>query len=393
MHIAFLTPEYPHERVISSAGIGTSIKNLIESIQDIESGLVEESGQVLSQQIKFTLFIYGQRETSCWEENRISFHLIAHKRYEIGGFFRYRKNINAYVNRFIKEDKIDVIEAPDWTGITAFMKFSIPLIVRLHGTDTYFCKLENRTQKKKNFFLENKALHNANAIVSVSSFTAKKTTAIFGISTPIEVIYNGIDVNFFSPVNEVPRENTILYFGSVIRKKGVLELAEAFKELLGQNPQAQLIFLGKDVMDAKKGVSTKQLIQGILGKSAQKYVSFVSQVPYEDVKKYITEASVICLPSHAEAFPMTWLEAMAMAKPMVTSNVGWAPEVMIHEKTGLMVDPHDTKQLAKALMHMLEKPEQASLYGKAARRHLITHFDPKEIAKMNIQFYQKMVQG
>ncbi len=393
MHIAFLTPEYPHERVISSAGIGTSIKNLIESIQDAKSVLVSESWQESWHQIKFTVFIYGQRETSCWKENGINFHLIAHKHYKIGGFFRYRKYINTYVNRFIKEDKINVIEAPDWTGITAFMKFSIPLIVRLHGTDTYFCKLENRAQKKKNYFLENKALHNANAIVSVSSFTAKKTTAIFKISTPIEVIYNGIDVNFFSPVNEASLDNTILYFGSVIRKKGVLELAEAFKELLTQNAEAQLIFLGKDVIDAKTRISTKQLIQEVLGKSAQKQVSFVSQVPYDDVKKCIAEASVICLPSHAEAFPMTWLEAMAMEKPMVTSNIGWAPEVMIHEKTGLMVDPNDTKQLANALMHMLEKPEQASLYGKEARRHLITYFDPKAIAKKNVQFYQKVIQG
>ena len=386
MHIAFLTPEYPHPRVRSSAGIGTSIKNLIKGIQNKECLQLQE-------QTKFTVFIYGQQERAGWEEDGVSFHLIPHKKYPFLGFIRYRKFLNSYLNTVIKEEGIQLVEAADWTGITAFMKFEIPVLIRLHGSDTYFCNLEQRPQKKKNFYLERTALMRATAITSVSKFTATETSRLFGLKTPIEIIHNAIDVNFFCPAEMPPKANTILYFGSIIRKKGVLDLAIAFKEVLDERPNATLIFLGKDVIDAKTGVSTKQLIQGVLGESIQKQVSFVSQVPYEVVKKHISEAAVICLPSHAEAFPMTWLEAMAMEKPMVTSNIGWAPEVMIQDETGYMVNPNDTQQLAKTLMHILENPKKARILGKNAREHLITQFNPEDIAQQNIAFYKKLIQA
>lgn len=393
MHIAFLTPEYPHARVATSAGIGTSIKNLIQGIKDVKGSHTAVSGRESLQQTQFTIFIYGQKETSRWREDGINFHLIRHKQYRIGGFYRYRKHINSYVSRVVKEDGIDLIEAPEWTGITAFMRFSVPLVLRLHGSDTYFCDLEGRVQKKKNFFLEKKAIQQADAITSVSDFTAAQTARLFRYSKPMRVIHNAIDVHFFSPSNTSATSQSILYFGSIIRKKGVLDLATAFNNIATQNRNTQLIFLGKDVIDVKTGISTIKLIKERVGASALQQLRFVSQVPYQDVKKYISEATVVCLPSHAEAFPMTWLEAMAMEKPLVTSNIGWAPEIMVHEKTGLMVNPSKTKDLAKALAQLLTHPEKATRYGKYAREHLITHFGPKNIAEQNLEFYKKVMQS
>ncbi len=393
MHIAFLTPEFPHPKVRASAGIGTSIKNLIEGIQNVDSVSSSFKEACVHQELKISVFVYGQTETTSWSENNITFHLIEHKKYRLGGFIRYRRYVNKYINRVIKRDAINLIEAPDWTGITAYMKFSIPLVIRLHGTDAYFCNLEGREQKKKNYHLEMKALLGADLITSVSKFTALETARIFNISNPIEVIHNAIDVSFFKPSKVKPKEDTILYFGSVIRKKGVLELAKSFKKVLDKKPMATLIYLGKDVRDVKEGLSTIQLIQDILGKDQAANVIFVSQVPYAKVKSYIEEASVICLPSHAEAFPMTWLEAMAMAKPMVTSDVGWASEIMIQEKTGLTVNPNKIDELAKALLFMLTNAKEASVYGEAARKHLITNFKPTDIGIQNLEFYQKALKA
>lgn len=393
MHIAFLTPEFPHPKVRVSAGIGTSIKNLIRGMQSVENTVLPFDNGDKKQKLKFSVFVYGQAETVSWSENDITYHLIEHEKYRLGGFIRYRMYVNKYVNKVIKRDAINLIEAPDWTGITAYMKFSIPLVIRLHGTDAYFCNLDGRNQKNKNFHLEKKALLGADFLISVSKFTAIETARIFKISNPIEIIHNAIDVSFFKPSKVKPKEDTILYFGSVIRKKGVLELAKSFKKVLDKRPTATLIYLGKDVRDVKEGLSTIQLIQDILGKDQAANVIFVSQVPYAKVKSYIEEASVICLPSHAEAFPMTWLEAMAMAKPMVTSDVGWASEIMIQEKTGLTVNPNKIDELAKALLFMLTNAKEASVYGEAARKHLITNFKPTDIGIQNLEFYQKALKA
>ena len=136
MHISFLTSEYPHIKVTKSAGIGSSLKNLVTELK--------------KKNITITLFIYGQEENAVFVENRINFHLIKHIKYKALGWYLYRKHIQSYINKVSAEKGIDLLEAPDWTGITAFMKFNIPLVIRLHGTDAYFCHLENRTQKKKN---------------------------------------------------------------------------------------------------------------------------------------------------------------------------------------------------------------------------------------------------
>jgi len=380
MHIAFLTSEYPHPKVLRAAGIGTSIKNLCLGLQ-----------KYIQEEIKITLFIHSQNENAYFEEDNICFHLIKKRTYRYGGFYLYRKFLNRYINKVVASEGIQCIEAPDWTGVTAFMKFKIPIVIRLHGTDTYFCDLEGRTLKKKNFLLEKNALKKADVIVSVSDFTAKQTKMLFGLKEDITVIYNSIDLTRFEPDHRSDVSNTILYFGSVIRKKGVLSLVHAFNTIIEHFPEVQLILLGKDVIDAIEGKSTIALIREILTERAQKRLLHVTQVPYAAVKQYIQEAGVVCLPSYAEAFPMTWLEAMAMEKPLVTSNIGWANELMISGETGLTVDPDNYAALAQAVIKLLGDSKQAASYGIKARKRLMTNFATEAIIAQNYQFYQKTI--
>ena len=97
MHIAFITPEYPHPRVAKAAGIGTSIKNVITALQ-----------QHTTEKLQFTLFIYGQQEQAQFEEDGINFHLIKKRSYRFGGFYWYRKHINHYVKTIVKKTAIDL---------------------------------------------------------------------------------------------------------------------------------------------------------------------------------------------------------------------------------------------------------------------------------------------
>jgi len=389
MHIAFLTPEYPHPRVRNSAGIGTSIKNLAFGI--LEENALLPAGEAGLRKHTISIIVYGQREEISFKDEQVHLHLIKNKQYRVGGFYWYRKYINKQVNVLVKKHKIDIIEAPDWTGITAFMKYKIPLVIRLHGTDSYFCNLEQRPQKKKNYYYEKIALSSATAIISVSAFTAQSTKQLFHLDATIAVIHNLIDASLFVPREKTRKEKSILYFGSVIRKKGVLALAKAFTLLHKAYPQAQLVYLGKDVKDYKEQKSTVALIKEIVSESAIESIQFVSEVSYDQVQEFIGEASVVCLPSYAEAFPMTWLEAMAMQKPMVTSNIGWASEIMEDHKTGIMVDPSNTQDLANALQYVLENERVAEQFGKAAREKLVTKFNRETIVQQNISFYKKVL--
>lgn len=377
MHIAFITPEYPHPSLNKAGGLGTSIKNLAVV-------LIKKNHQV-------SVFVHSQDSDAIIKDNGIEIYKIGHKKYAFLGWYLYRKYLQKAINKHVVNNNIDVLEAPDWTGITAFMNFKCPLVIRLHGSDAYFCALESRKQKKKNFFFEKKALQNADKIVSVSAFTAKKTKDIFKLKQDIQVVHNGINTEAFKPIDCKINKNQILYFGTIIRKKGVLELAHAFNLLVKTKPEASLILLGKDVIDVFENTSTLELFLNILSKEATLKVKHVNEVPYSEVARIIAKANLVTLPSFAEAFPMTWLEAMAMEKALVTSNVGWANEMMMDTKTGFTVNPKDHVDYANKMKLLLEDNKLAEQCGKYARQIVEQKFEATITANKNISLYKDLI--
>ncbi|RXG12321.1 glycosyltransferase involved in cell wall biosynthesis [Leeuwenhoekiella aestuarii] len=377
MHIAFLTPEYPHAQLNRSGGLGTSIKNLASS-------LVQAGERV-------TVFVYSQAEDRVFEDQRIKIHSIAKRKYSFAGWYLHRKFLQRYINKFILLENIDIVEAPDWTGITALMRFKCPLVIRLHGTDAYFCHLEQRKQKTKNRWFEHQALKNADHILAVSAFTAKLTKQIFGLEKEIGVIPNSINVEAFQPAEVLPEEGRILYFGTIIRKKGVLELTQICNLVFTAHKEAKLILVGTDVIDIFTGRSTQELFLEALKPEFHKQVEFMGVLPYTEVQHQLAKASVVVLPSFAEALPMTWIEAMAMEKALVTSDIGWANEVMIDGETGYTVNPKEHQQFADSIQELLENSNLRSSMGKKARAHVKLKFATAVVVEQNLAFYKTVI--
>ena len=377
MHLAFLTSEYPHPRTTPAAGIGTSIKNMTEAMAKKGIGI--------------SVFIYGQKENAIFTEEGIKFHLIKQQKFRFLGWYLHRKFLQNYLNKYIVVDEINAIEAPDWTGITAFMSLKCPLVIRMNGSDTYFCRLEQRPQKKKNFWFEKMALYGTEHLLSVSEFTVRETTKLFDLKREIRIIPNSVDVRTFEPANEQTIAGRILYFGSIIRKKGVLELAEIFNRVIQKAPEATLLMVGKDVTDRQSGKSTKKLMEELLSPEATKRIEWTGPLHYDLVLEEISKANVVVLPSFAEALPMTWIEAMAMEKPLVTSNIGWAEEVMVDGETGFTVDPTDHELYAEKVLKLLNDPALAEGMGKAARQRVLEKFSTEVVVERNMEFYKKLI--
>ena len=377
MHIAFLTSEYPNQRIGGTVGgIGSFVKNLATSLSN--------KGHRVS------VFVYSQKEEYLID-GEISIYSIKMNKTKIGTWWFKRKHIESYINKIISNQKIDVIEAPEWTGITAFMKFKAPLVIRLHGSDTFFCHLENRKQKWKNYFFEKKALKSANAIVGVSNFVADKTIELFHLKNKIKTIYNAIDVNDFKPNHTNVKEKTILYFGTIIRKKGVLELAKIFNKIIEKDASIKLIMLGRDVKDSIKKKSTLILFKELLSEKSKKQVEYIDSVPYNIVKEYIMKTDIVVLPSFAEAFPMTWLEAMSMEKKIVTSNIGWSSELMIDEVTGYVCNPKKSNEFAEKVINLVKYPDVAFNMAQNARKRIQENFNQEKAYQENYTFYKKII--
>lgn len=379
MKIAFLTPEYPHWKTGVSGGIGTSIKNLAV-------GLLAEGCSV-------QVLVYGQKEDGVFDDNGICIQQIKNIKWKGLSWYFTRKKLENIINALYSNKEIDLVEAPDWTGITSFISpKKCPVVIRLNGSDTYFCHLDQRPVKWINKFHEKRAIRKADALLSVSKFTADTTNKVFGFDQKFTIIPNCIDLIAFRPdTGNNSNADTILYFGSLIRKKGLLELPFIFNEVIDKYPKAKLVLVGKDVPDiVSRNPSTWEMMQGLFTERALINVDYMGAVTYQKIKKYINEATVCVFPTFAEALPVSWIEAMAMQKPIVASNIGWATEVMDDGINGFLVHPTHHLEYANRIIQLLENVQLQKEFGMAARKKVTEKFSIAVVAKESLSFYKKV---
>lgn len=377
MKIAFLTPEFPHPKTGTSGGIGTSIQNMTR-------GLAALGHQPL-------VLVYGQDRDEHFEENGVSFYRIRNVKVKGLSWYFTRKKIQRIINQLHAEKKLDVVEAPDWTGITSFINPKCKVVIRLNGSDTYFCHLDKRPVKWANRFHERRALQKADALLSVSRFTADLTNEVFGLHRQFAVIPNSIDAASFTPAGATSSQ-TILYFGTLIRKKGLLELPHIFNKVHEMNPAAELVLVGRDASDIQSGnASTWALMQPLFTESARKKVSYRGGVPYSEIQSCIRDAAVCVFPTFAEALPVSWIEAMAMEKAIVASDIGWASEVIEDGVSGYLVHPAKHELYAQKVATLLGDAPLRDTVGKAARQRVLTVFDTPVVARQNADYYQSLL--
>ncbi|MBF4985517.1 glycosyltransferase family 4 protein [Nonlabens mediterrranea] len=377
MHIAYITPEYPHPKINNGGGMGTSIKNLVEA-------LVKKSHKV-------TVFVYGMDRNEVFIDHNIHFHLIAHKNYTIGGFYLYRKHIECYINSNVQN--IDILEAPDWTGITAFMKLSKPLIIRFHGSDTYFCHIENRKQKLKNKWFEKLGVKNAKAFIAPTNFAGEKSMELFNLpNEKLKIIHYGLELEKFQNGQpEVYERHRILNIGTLIRKKGVFELIEVFNKLIEKELESTLIFIGADSRDIQTGSnSTWELMQKTMSQKAKERIIYLGKIPYEEVQEQIKKAHVCVFPSFAETLGMVTIESMALNKAVVNTNIGWAQDLIDHGVDGFMHHPEDIDAYVATINELFENEELVHAIGQAGRQKTELKFDIHNIVNQNIEYYKSI---
>jgi len=380
LHVAYIVSHYPHKAFGHDGGLGTSVYNLVEKLR--------------KSNVRVSVFVYGQKGEFILEEENVTIYSLMDSKTNFLKFYFNRKKIEKFINNIIHKKNIDIIEAPDWTGITAFMNFRIPLIIRFHGSDAYFCHLENRKQKTKNFWFEKLAIKSAQVFIAPTSFTGELSKEIFRIKNKeIKTIHHGLELRNFT--NEFPlayEKGLILYVGTLIRKKGVLELPEIFNKVRKSLPEAKLVLIGGDSSDIKTGMnSTWQLMQDQFKDDDLKYVDYLGKIPYNEVQNYIRKANICVFPTFAETLGMVTIEAMAMQKPVVNSNIGWAQELIIDEESGFLVHPENHQLYSDRIIKLLENEPFCLQMGKNAHARVEDKFNIDKIVFENIEFYKTII--
>lgn len=374
MYIAFLTTEYPP---LPSGGIGTSIRNLAHA-------LVKLGHRVT---------VIGWGPTTEFEDEGVMVKFLGHTSVPKMGWLLNRKKAEKELNRLVVEKGLDIVEAHDWCGPSAGMKLRCPLVIRCNGTDTYFAHILAGRVRLATRLAECAALKTADGIAAVSHYTGTTTTNLFRLKKKVSVIPNSIDVDQFTPADFTHVEpNTLLYVGTVVRKKGILDLCDVFSAISELLPGILLRVVGRDAADVVTGCpSTWDLCHQRLSACARQHTEYVGAVPYQRVQEYIRRATICVFPSYAEACPLSWLEAMACAKPLVAYDIGWAAEVVKHGENGILTPLGAVQSMTDAIFCLMSHPELRHKFGLAARINVEKYFNSTCIAQQSINWYSEIM--
>jgi len=201
---------------------------------------------------------------------------------------------------------------------------------------------------------EQKIYERALHLFTMGEPAAESLRADYGI--PAERVTNvGGGANFTTlPIlSEVTRAPTILFVGKDWRRKGGAVLIEAFQIVRAAYPAARLPIVG--TMEAPTGPGIE-----LFGRVTDR----------DKLAALYASASIFCLPSHFDPFPLVLMEAMASGLPCVASAVCGIPEIVAEEETGLLVPPGDAPRLAAALLRLLTDPAEARALGNAGRERI-----------------------
>lgn len=155
---------------------------------------------------------------------------------------------------------------------------------------------------------------------------------------------------------------TVLFIGWVVATKGISELIDAWTQLRLDGWRLVIIGPGDPAYRKK-----------LLDTFRPETVEFLGELPHEETMKHLGKADIFVLPSYTEGFPNVVLEAMALGKAIVSTDVGGIPE-MLADGCGVLVKPRDTKGLAAALGRLVADEHQRAVMGQYARTHALAKF-------------------
>ncbi len=249
-------------------------------------------------------------------------------------------------------------------GITAAKWARVPVIV--HGEHGTFYKNFKRKWVQRFFF----AL--ADQVVSVSALLADQLSKDLGVRRDrILPILNGVDVVKFAPDPQKGeayrkqwgfKEKEILIgtVGRPMKVKNHRLMIRALKVLRGKGYKARFVIVGDTPLQSLK--------EELLALSRELGISqFVHFLGFQaDIPGYLNMFDIFVLPSLSEGCSNVIQEAMATGLPIVASRVGGNPELIEHEKTGLLFESDSVSALTQALQTLLDRPHKAKELGRNA---------------------------
>ena len=355
------------------------------------SGVVAtELGKSLAQRGHSVHFIsYKQPERLDFFDKNIFFHEVNVSTYPLFDFPPYETSLTSRLVDVVKFEKLDLLHVhyaiPHASAailakqILASQGIKIPVITTLHGTDI--------TLVGKDTSFEPVVTHSINmsdAVTSVSESLKRDTYKFFNTKKHIEVIPNFIDFNRFQKQSKEPfkksiapgNEKLIVHTSNFRKVKRVGDVLKIFAKIVEKIP-AKLILVGDGPERHNAELLSREL-------DICNHVSFLGK--QNTVEEILSICDLFLMPSETESFGLAALEAMACEVPVIASNAGGIPELIIEGETGFMCAVGDVESMAAKGVYLLEDENRLNEFKANALKRAL-EFDINTIVPVYEKFY------
>jgi len=277
------------------------------------------------------------------------------------------------------DSSIDILQAhyiPHSSIIPALFKQRKPLVLKFHGDDGRIYPFENVINQK----IIQKMIKKADHLITSSNEIREKLILLGADPEKVTPISSGVDTHRFSPAESELARNTFnfpsdsqifLYVGRIHPWKGISEIISAARD----HPDSQFVIAGSGKIPAHPD-----------------NCRFLGEISAEEMPALINAADVALLPSYTEGISNFIMESLSCGIPVIATNVGGNPEVVQHEKTGLLIPVKDIPALSLAISWMKDHPDERKGMGKQGRAEMVNHYDDDLLINRLMVIHQRLLQ-
>ena len=260
----------------------------------------------------------------------------------------------------------------------------LPYITTLHGTDVTLVGNEPSYFPITRFSIEQSP-----GVTTISRYLHERTVGVFSIEREICVIPNFVNCDLYHSVDDPerrarfarPDEKILFHLSNFRPVKRPLDCVRIFARVAAEAP-SRLVMVGDGPERGPAEALAREL--GL----ADRVVFLGKQV---QVAPLLGLADVLLLPSEMEGFGLAALEAMACGVPPIASNVGGLPEVVTHERDGMLLPMGDVEAMAQAALSLLTDPALHHSVASAARETALTRFCASKVIPLYESYYHEIV--
>lgn len=263
------------------------------------------------------------------------------------------------------------------------LKANLKVVTTLHGTDITLVGRDESYLPITKFGIEV-----SDGVTAVSEWLKKETATNFSTDKAIEVIPNFVDPDRFHRHPDEfcnmlgsKNEKLVCHVSNFRPVKRIMDVVETFEKIAAKVP-SRLIMIG-DGPDRSKAEAYAR------AHHLRDRVNFLGNVP--NLEEVLAACDLFLLPSESESFGMAALEAMTSEAPVIATNTGGLPEVVVEGETGYLLPIGDVDGMAERGIELLRDDALRARMGKRGREVAIERFDERRIVPLYRELYERVI--